>query len=184
MNRNALGLLLGVAILVGLYMGVSQLGASGGPIVDTAKPLGVTVRCFGMEATIVGTEGADLLIGTEDADVIHGLGGDDLICGGAGDDAIFGGAGADDLRGMGGDDDLRGQAGIDQLHGAGGDDTLGGGTDGDFLGGGAGDDHMRGQDGDDTLSNYLKTVRRQTRRYHSSPQASCNRPRKLDAFLS
>ena len=34
------------------------------------------------------------------------------------------------------------------------------------------------------LSNYLKTVRRQTRRYHSSPQASCNRPRKLDAFLS
>ena len=35
-----------------------------------------------------------------------------------------------------------------------------------------------------TLSNYLKTVRRQTRRYHSSPQASCKRPRKLDAFLS
>ena len=34
------------------------------------------------------------------------------------------------------------------------------------------------------LSNYLKTVRRQTRRYHSSPQASCKRPRKLDAFLS
>ena len=35
-----------------------------------------------------------------------------------------------------------------------------------------------------TFSNYLKTVRRQTRRYHSSPQASCKRPRKLDAFLS
>ena len=34
------------------------------------------------------------------------------------------------------------------------------------------------------FSNYLKTVRRQTRRYHSSPQASCKRPRKLDAFLS
>ena len=41
-------------------------------------------------------------------------------------------------------------------------------------------------DNDDlrVLSNYLKTVRRQTRRYHSSPQASCKRPRKLDAFLS
>ena len=37
---------------------------------------------------------------------------------------------------------------------------------------------------EEVLSNYLKTVRRQTRRYHSSPQASCNRPRKLDAFLS
>ena len=37
---------------------------------------------------------------------------------------------------------------------------------------------------DEVLSNYLKTVRRQTRRYHSSPQASCKRPRKLDAFLS
>lgn len=36
MKKNALGLLLGVIILVGFYIGAGQSAASGGTIVDTA----------------------------------------------------------------------------------------------------------------------------------------------------
>jgi Ca2+-binding RTX toxin-like protein len=69
--------------------------------------------CFGQPATIVGTEGVDILNGTEGADVIVGLGeadtiqgfgGDDLICGNAGDDWLVGGEGNDQVKGEEGDD--------------------------------------------------------------------------------
>jgi Ca2+-binding RTX toxin-like protein len=60
-------------------------------------------RCFGEKATIVGTNGDDVLVGTKRVDVIVGLRGDDtisgrkkddLICGGKGNDVIQGGAGS------------------------------------------------------------------------------------------
>lgn len=53
-------------------------------------------------ATIVGTDGDDVLRGTSGNDVIHGLGGNDtieglggndIICGGPGNDTILGGSG-------------------------------------------------------------------------------------------
>jgi uncharacterized delta-60 repeat protein len=64
-------------------------------------------RCFGKEATIVGTAGRERLTGTPHRDVIvalggadevRGLGGPDLICGGKGKDRLFGGAGRDQVR--------------------------------------------------------------------------------------
>lgn len=70
-------------------------------------------ECQGHPATIVGTEGDDVLSGTSGDDVIAGLGGDDIIggragndviCGGEGDDRIFGGAGTDVLVGGAGND--------------------------------------------------------------------------------
>ena len=58
-------------------------------------------KCFGETATIVGTEGNDVLTGTDDDDVIVGLGGDDTINGGPeglATDALCGGEGNDTIN--------------------------------------------------------------------------------------
>lgn len=58
--------------------------------------------CDIADATIVGTNGNDVLVGTDGDDVIwagpgkdivFGMGGDDIICGGDDPDLLFGGAG-------------------------------------------------------------------------------------------
>lgn len=61
--------------------------------------------CGGETATLVGTEGPDMLTGTEGNDVIVALGGDDLVNGGGegiGIDVICGGEGNDTLNAGGG----------------------------------------------------------------------------------
>ena len=134
--------------------------------------------CFGVPATIVGTDGDDLLVGTADADVIVGLGGhdtilgllgDDLLCGGEGNDNLDGGEGDDQLDGEGGDDFLAGGPGLDQLFGGPGNDLLAGeggedrliaddgndlligGGENDDLRGGYGRDNLLGQEGEDFM---------------------------------
>ncbi len=73
--------------------------------------------CYGKAATIVGTDGDDIIDGTpnddviagkEGNDVIDGLSGNDIICGDNGDDTISGGDGFDILIGGEGDDNLNG----------------------------------------------------------------------------
>jgi len=134
--------------------------------------------CAGLAATIVGTEGDDILVGTPGNDVIVGLagndiikgkGGNDIICcgdgadfvkGGLGDDLIKGGRGIDTIYGGKGNDDLRGNRGADMLYGEEdndilkgkrGHDILEGGDGDDFLRGGRGEDLLKGQSGKDTL---------------------------------
>jgi len=95
-------------------------------------------RCDGQPATVVGSNGPDMLTGTKQADVIVGLGSDDLIDGLGGDDLICGGPGADRLLGAGGNDTLDG--GLDRLaDGPGGTYLVG-----DVLIGGTGDDALDG----------------------------------------
>jgi Ca2+-binding RTX toxin-like protein len=62
----------------------------------------LVLTCNGLETTIVGTTGPDILVGTSERDVIvgltgddviYGLGGNDVICGGEGNDVILGGDG-------------------------------------------------------------------------------------------
>lgn len=74
--------------------------------------------CRGVQATLVGTRGADRLVGTGGPDVIAGLrGGDtiiglagrDLVCAGAGNDRVTAGPAADRVFGGGGADRLRGR---------------------------------------------------------------------------
>ena len=89
--------------------------------------------CQGLEPTIVGTEGDDVLRGGNGVDVIMGLGGNDTITGGNGDDVICGGAGNDTIAGGNGDDVLLGGAGDDTLRGENGSDTLIGGAGTDVL---------------------------------------------------
>ena len=66
--------------------------------------------CAGLEVTVEGTPGDDVLRGTSGPDVIVGRGGDDRLEGLAGDDVLCGGTGADTLVGGEGDDRLDGGA--------------------------------------------------------------------------
>ena len=122
------------------------------------------VFCGGFKATIIGTEGHDVIIGTEGPDVIHGLGssdnirgmgGDDIICGGDGADFLSGVSGNDIIYGGNGHDAIWGGTGNDIAYGEDGHDTLYGGDGNDELNGGAGDDRLVGLAGDDILNgNY------------------------------
>ena len=101
------------------------------------------LTCGGLEVTLVGTNGDDVIDGTNGHDVIAGLGGNDVIRGGDGEDVICGGAGDDYIEGQGDEDILFGDAGDDWLDGgeAGccnvatntGDDVLSGGPGNDVL---------------------------------------------------
>jgi Ca2+-binding RTX toxin-like protein len=88
----------------------------------------IQVKCR-REATIVGTNGDDVLRGTPGPDIIHGRQGNDLIRGLGGKDILCGGMGRDTLLGG---------AGRDMLHGGSGKDLLKGGTDRDTMNGGPG----------------------------------------------
>ena len=119
------------------------------------------VFCGGFRATIIGTEGHDVIFGTEGPDIIHGLGSSDLIRGMGGDDIICGGDGADFLSGVSGNDIIYGGDGHDAIWGGPGDDiiygeekfdTLYGGDGNDELNGGVGDDRLVGLAGDDILN--------------------------------
>lgn len=125
--------------------------------------------CFGVQATIVGTNrddaltgtpAADVIAGLEGNDVIRGLEGNDLICGGQGKDEIRGGSGEDRidggnaedrLFGEDGADEVLGDNGVDLMEGGSGEDRLDGGRGDDTLEGGPGLDQLDGGQGDDTL---------------------------------
>jgi len=64
--------------------------------------------CAGLEPTILGTDGPDVLVGTDGPDVIHGFGGDDVISGLGGDDVICGDRGRNTIDGGPGRDRLFG----------------------------------------------------------------------------
>ncbi len=82
-------------------------------------------------ATLVATQGDDVLTGTDANDVLYGLGGNDTINGMGGDDNLYGGDGNDILDG--------GNSANDILDGGNGNDTLSARGNSTLLGG-AGDD--------------------------------------------
>lgn len=113
-----------------------------------ARPQGAACEAGAIEvveaASVVGTDGPDVLVGTAGPDVIDGRGGSDIILGLGGDDILLGGDGADIILGGAGDDHVVGGAGPDLLLGEDGDDLLEGGAGGDILVGGPGHDHLDG----------------------------------------
>lgn len=96
-------------------------------VVASSADAAPTPTCQGVEATIVGTPGDDVLRGTPKRDVIAGLGGDDVLRGLGGSDVLCGGSGADRLYG-GGDRHWR-----DQFQSIGTGDRLDGGAGDDLL---------------------------------------------------
>jgi len=148
---------------------LTTLIATAGIVVATTAPASASASvpdrvtadpptCFGQAATIVGTDGADVLKGTfhQDVivagagdDVVDGAGGDDFICGGDGDDRLSGGSGKDTIDGENGNDVVTDKLGYGHLFGGPGADRL---TDSDphtnaYLDGGTGDDVVRGCQG-------------------------------------
>src|SRR3990172_113402 len=132
---------LGITALIGLF--------AVAPVAAGEVPDGRAPTCAGRTATMVGTNGDDVLDGTSGSDVIIGLGGDDAInglggkdylCGGSGDDTIDGGSGPDRIYGGGGNDTLDGAQGGDRLYGQRGRDTLNGDGGEDVANGGSGTD--------------------------------------------
>ncbi|OFW66407.1 MAG: hypothetical protein A2Z12_05100 [Actinobacteria bacterium RBG_16_68_21] len=119
-----------LSVIVVLSVATFAPGASGaeGPVTHGSRGMST---CFGRTATLVGTNGDDLLEGGPGSDVIdgrggndtiNGLGGKDYLCGGAGDDTINGGGGRDRIKGQGGDDAIDGGAGTDFANGGSGTD--------------------------------------------------------------
>jgi hypothetical protein len=84
---------------------VAGLLAMGVTSAQAAEP----VTCGGRIATIVGTQGRDVVRGTAGDDVIASLGGDDVVNGMGGDDTICGGTGHDVVHGGRGDDSCAGE---------------------------------------------------------------------------
>ena len=134
--------------------------------------------CNGLEPTIIGTDGDDVIQGTFRDDVIlagagndqiRGGSGNDVICGGAGNDVIFGdsqrdiifgeagndrlfgGSDVDEIHGGEGDDEIRGDSQNDILFGNAGNDVIYGGSDADEIRGGAGNDQIFGESQNDVL---------------------------------
>lgn len=103
--------------------------------------------CNGLGATIIGTEGPDIIRGTDGPDVIVALGGNDIVYGYNGADTICAGDGLDRVLGGKRGDWIDGGADRDKLFGDVGDDTIHGGTGNDLLIGGAGYDVLDGGNG-------------------------------------
>lgn len=93
------------------------------------------LRCDGLLATIVGSDGDDRIVGTRGRDVIVARGGDDTVLARGGNDVVCGGGGADRLEGGPGRDRLLGE--LDRWVHAGEENSC---LRGDELDGGAGAD--------------------------------------------
>lgn len=110
------------------------------------------LKCAGKDATVVGTNGANVLNGTAGADVIVGRGGNDTLNGKSGNDVLCGSGGNDAFRGGNGNDTLRGAGGRDALRGQRGKDRLSGGPgNGDACDGGSGVDALLPNAGCETV---------------------------------
>jgi hypothetical protein len=96
--------------------------------------------CAGLQPTIVGSLGPDVIVGTPGPDVIQASIGDDRVDAGAGNDVVCGGKNKDRLAGGSGRDRLFGELGKDVLLGEGGRDRLKGQGGRDKCKGGPGRD--------------------------------------------
>jgi Ca2+-binding RTX toxin-like protein len=145
-----------IAIVLTLFGAIFVGHAVAAPAIESEAP-----SCDGHKATIIGTNGPDVLVGTPGPDVIwggggndviYGLGGNDIICGGPGNDVIYGGAGNDRIFGGPGNDVIYGEAGDDTLNGGSGSNVIYGGRGDDLLIGGSGNENiLYGGAGDDRL---------------------------------
>ncbi len=134
-----------IALLACALAALAAVGASG-------AETGAAPMCDGKRATIVGTDGNDVIQGTEKSDVIWAGPGDDTVYGGLGNDVICGGAGDDLIHGGRGNDWIDGGAGTDRVFGDLGDDHVSGGSGNqDEVSGGLGIDTVNGGPGNEDL---------------------------------
>ncbi|HEV2755416.1 MAG TPA: calcium-binding protein [Actinomycetota bacterium] len=148
--------------LILLAIAAGLLPAAGATPVHASHD-GQARRCFGAKATIVGTNGDDVILGGPGRDVIVALGGDDDVYGLEGHDALCAGAGDDRLDGGPGVDFVASGDGADEASGGGGSDFVaedhalssladtGADSSADSFSGGGGDDIIADDPGEDVL---------------------------------
>ncbi len=136
---------------------VREFKAGGGRI---SKPhmAGAGPFCNGRRATIIGTNGDDVLEGTEGQDVIVAFNGNDIInaygdkdviCAGSGNDIIDAGDGDDEVRSGSGNDLVMGGTGRDRIYAGSGNDVVQAGADSDTVYGQSGMDELYTDEGHD-----------------------------------
>ncbi len=118
-------------------------------------------KCAGHSATIVGSQGRDVIKAPKKGrQSIVTLGGNDRVlsyrhtdwvCTGPGNDVVFAGTGRDFVRAGGGNDYVDGGRGKDKIYGGAGRDELQGNAGGDRMLGGSGVDRMYGELQDDRI---------------------------------
>jgi hypothetical protein len=140
-----------------LILTTATLGALLAVPFATEAASAATPMCFGQKATIVGTNGDDVIKGTPKADVIVAKGGNDVISGGGGKDRICAGSGHDTIGAGVGADWVSGGWGNDTIGGYKGDDKLFGDQGQDKLLGGAGNDGLNGGPGTDRCFQHVGT---------------------------
>ncbi len=106
-----------VAFVVGFALIITVVIALGRNNPDAGVTGSGIYVCEGERATIVGTDGDDVIRGTGDRDGIHARRGDDVVLRSTGADLICGGKGADELNGGRGEDTLNGGEGVDVCNG-------------------------------------------------------------------
>ena len=135
-------------------VGPDSMYGHGALAVPAPSELGIVpvdLLCQGLQPTIVGTNGPDVLEGTDGVDVIVGGDGNDVITGRGGADILCGGGGRDLIRGGPGPDTIDGGDDRDRLWGEQGADLILGGAGGDILLGNVGFDEIRGEGGNDRV---------------------------------
>jgi uncharacterized secreted protein with C-terminal beta-propeller domain len=81
-------------------------------------------KLSGIDVSVLGGAGNDIIIGSQGNDYIVGGDGDDILLGAAGDDFMLGGAGRDQIKGHSGHDHIQGGQGSDRLDGGKGSNKL------------------------------------------------------------
>ena len=132
---------------------LTVLAVLGAVLAATTSPAGAQTAqtCDDLPATIVGTNGDDVIQGTPGPDVIVALGGNDRIFGGGGGDTICAVSGNNFIKGQQGNDYIVGGLGKDVIFGNAGGDTIFGLSGNDILWGGVGPDTIHAGPGDDTI---------------------------------
>lgn len=119
------------------------------PVVDENPPSG---KCAGLQATLVGNNGHDVIQGTSEKDIIATFNGNDLIYGVRGDDVICSGDGNDVVISGNGNNRVFGGPGNDRIFNENGNDTTFGGPGNDSINGGFGNDRLDGSIGVDSCN--------------------------------
>jgi hypothetical protein len=127
------------------------IGTDGDDVLETSPGKTVVYGGAGNDVIKGSAEPFEHLCGGLGQDTLYGYGGPDVLLGGPGFDRLFGGAGEDVLLGEGRRDVIRGGAGDDIIWGFAGNDTLLGGKGKDIIRGQAGDDVLKGNMGWDRL---------------------------------
>jgi subtilisin-like proprotein convertase family protein len=122
------------AVAIGSPTGDAALGTPARAEITIPGDPAEAATCVGRRATIVGTDGRDVLRGTRRADVIVALGGGDAVRSARGNDTVCAGPGRDRVSGGPGRDRIFGEAAADRMTG---------GPARDFCHGGPGRDRAR-----------------------------------------